>query len=192
MGEMDELRTPPGSLLAAAPDLLDPNFMHSVVLMVTHEEQGAMGLVINRPSGVTVDALLPDHPVLSQQRFPVHQGGPVGRDTLQFLHRSPKRIPGGIEISPGLYLGGEIDALARYLAARPDEARQRVKLIVGYAGWGADQLEGELAGGSWLPVATRADWIFDPDPEHVWRRVVRSLGPEAEGLGDLPPDVSWN
>ncbi|MBI5361556.1 MAG: YqgE/AlgH family protein [Planctomycetes bacterium] len=189
---MEPLRSAPGSLLAAAPDLLDPNFMHAVVLMVTHEEQGAMGLIVNRPSGVTVDVLLPDHPVLSTQRFPVHQGGPVGRDTLQFVHRVPKKIPGGIEIAGGLWLGGELDALAQYLAKKPKEARERVKLLVGYAGWGEDQLEGELAGGSWLPAAPRAEWIFDPDPQHVWRHVVRSLGDEAEGLEDLPPDVSWN
>jgi putative transcriptional regulator len=186
------LRSSPGSLLAAAPDLLDPNFMHSVVLMVTHESQGAMGLLINRPAGVTVDVLLPDHPLLSQQRFPVHQGGPVGHDTLQFVHRVPKKIPGGIELSSGLYLGGELDALAQYLAGRPKESRRNVKLLVGYAGWGEEQLESELAGGSWLPVRARAAWIFDPDPELLWRKVVRSLGKDAAGLEDLPPDVSWN
>lgn len=189
---MEPLRTAPGSLIAAAPDLLDPNFMHAVVLMVTHEEPGAMGLIINRPAGVTVDVLLPDHPVLSRQRFPVHQGGPVGRDTMQFVHRAPKRIPGGIELGNGLYLGGELDALAKYLEARPKEALRRVKLLVGYAGWGEDQLESELAGGSWLPAASRPEWIFEPEPEHVWRAVVRSIGSDAAGLENLPPDPSWN
>lgn len=102
---MEPLHCAPGSLIAASPDMLDPNFMHAVVLMVGHEAEGALGLVVNRAAGVTVDALLPEHPLLSQQRFPVHNGGPVGRDTLQFLHRVPRRIPGGVEVSEGLYLG---------------------------------------------------------------------------------------
>jgi len=189
---MAELRCAPGSLIAASPDLLDPNFMHAVVLMVAHEEQAGMGFVINRAAGVTVDVLLPEHPVLSLQRFPVHQGGPVGRDTLQFLHRVPRRIPGGVEVAGGLYLGGEIDALASHLAARGQAALREVKLLVGYAGWGEGQLDQELEGGSWLPAPFRAEWVFAEDPGPVWRQVLRSLGGAGAGLEDLPPDVSWN
>lgn len=190
---MEPLHCAPGSLIAASPDMLDPNFMHAVVLMVGHEAEGALGLVVNRAAGVTVDALLPEHPLLSQQRFPVHNGGPVGRDTLQFLHRVPRRIPGGVEVSEGLYLGGEIDALAQYLARRTRKlALREIKLLIGYAGWGAGQLDAELTGGSWLPVAARPEWIFDSQPDGVWRQVVRSLEPRAGGLADLPPDVSWN
>lgn len=187
-----ELLTDPGTLLAAAPDMLDPNFMHAVVLMCRHSEQGAFGLVVNRPSAVTVDVLLPDHPVLGKRRFPVHTGGPVGLDTLQFLHRAGDRIPGGIEIANGLWLGGEIEHLARCIADDEDRALGRVRLIVGYSGWGAGQLESELATGSWLPAALDVDGVFERDPQVLWRNVLRSLGNEGAGLEDLPPDVSWN
>jgi putative transcriptional regulator len=187
-----QLRTEPGSFLAASPDLLDPNFMHAVVLMCQHADDGAYGLVVNRASSVTVDLLLPDHPVLGGLAFPVHTGGPVGLDTLQFLHRAEDEIPGGLPLSGGLWLGGDLDALAQVLAADPERAAERVRLVVGYSGWGAGQLDGELASGSWLPASLATELVFATDQQAVWRRAVRSIGGEATGLADLPPDVSWN
>jgi putative transcriptional regulator len=189
---MERLVTEPGSLLAAAPDMLDPNFMHTVVLMCRHAEDGAYGLVINRPASVTLDVLAPTHPVLKTQRFPIFAGGPVGLDTLQFVHRAEKRIPGGVELSEGLFLGGDIDALATFLSKEKSRARAKVRLLVGYSGWGAGQLETELASGSWLPAPVKNDWIFGGDSQATWRNVLRSLGKEASGWVDLPPDPSWN
>jgi putative transcriptional regulator len=189
---MEELRAVSGSLLVAAPDMLDPNFMHAVVLVVSHEPAGAMGLVLNRPANVTVDALLPDHPLLSRQRFLVHQGGPVGRDGLQFLHRVPERVPGGYEIAEGLFLGGEIDALAEYLEDQRAAAHEFVRLLIGYAGWGEGQLDRELSEGVWLPAPGKAEWVFNTDPERMWRDAVRSIGDAGRGLDELPPDVHWN
>ena len=187
-----DLTVEPGSLLVAAPNMLDPNFMHAVVLVVQHSHEGAYGLVINRPAAITLDVLLADHPILSQQRFPVHAGGPVGLDTLQFLQRVPEEVPGGSELGPGLVLGGDLDALARYIEQDPARAQQNVRMLLGYSGWGAKQLEAELASGAWVPAPLQPDWAFDPDGQLVWRRVLRSLGSHAQGLEDLPPDVSWN
>jgi len=189
---MMELRTEPGTLIAAAPDLLDPNFMHTVVLMCVHNEQGAHGLVINRPAPLSIDKLMPDHPLLASVRFAIHAGGPVGLDTLQFVHRAPEAIPGGFELASGVYLGGELDAVAQYVQERPGAALRDLRMILGYAGWGAGQLEAELAAGSWLPARMDPACVFDDEPTVVWRKVLRSLGREAHGLEDLPPDVAWN
>ncbi|MCY2961302.1 MAG: YqgE/AlgH family protein [Planctomycetota bacterium] len=189
---MKALRTVPGSLLAAAPSLRDENFMHTVVLMCAHGDEGAHGLVINRPSPITIDKLMPAHALLARQHNVVHAGGPVGLDTLQFVHRVPGRIAGGVELSSGIHLGGDIDQLAQFLEERGESAAEDVRLILGYAGWGAGQLEEELAGGSWIPVSLQPEWVFAPDSQGVWRQVVRSLGGAAAGLEDLPPDVSWN
>jgi putative transcriptional regulator len=185
-----ELRTDTGTLLAAAPALLDPNFMHAVVLMCQHTDEGAYGLVVNRRADVTVDALLPDHEVLGSAPFPVHIGGPVGRDTLQFVHRIPERIPGGVLLAAGLYLGGELDAMARVVAEDGPEATRYLRLVVGYSGWGRGQLDAELASGSWLPAPLVPDVAFGEDQQATWRRVVRSVG--ERGMEYLPPDPSWN
>jgi putative transcriptional regulator len=187
-----DLSTEPGTLIAAAPDLRDPNFMHAVVLMCQHTGEGAYGLVINRPAMVTVDVLLPEHPILSNEKMRVFTGGPVGLNTLQFLHCAPESIPGGLDLGRGLWLGGELEALARYVSAHGEEADRQVRMILGYSGWGAGQLEAELATGSWIPATLDRTWVFETDPEIVWRKVIRSLGRRAAGLEDLPPDVSWN
>jgi putative transcriptional regulator len=187
-----ELRTEPGTLIAASPDLGDPNFMHAVVLMCAHGEAGAHGLVINRPAPLTVDKLLPQHTRLAASRFPIHAGGPVGLDTLQFVHRVPDAIPGGYEIATGIWLGGDLEAVGLHVSRTGAEALRDLRMILGYSGWGAGQLESELAGGSWLPSALDPDWLFEADPKLVWRKVLRGLGRHGAGLLDLPPDVTWN
>lgn len=189
---MDDVVTE-GSLLAAWPDLLDPNFQHSVVLMCRHSEEGAFGLVVNRATGLTLDQLVPDHPVLSQLSFPVHMGGPVDHLSLQFLHTVPEHMPGGLAIQEGLYLGGDsLEDLAVYIRDHQREARVRVRLFVGYSGWGAGQLESELTSGSWVPAPFDLGAVFGSDMQATWRHVLRTVGREGDEPGGLPPDVSLN
>jgi putative transcriptional regulator len=187
-----ELRVEPGTLLAAYPDMLDPNFMHSVVLMCQHSEQGAYGLVTNRPTTLTLKNLLPEHPVLRASRFPVFLGGPVDPTTLQFVHVAPEEIPGGVSLDGRLWLGGELERLAEFVTAHPRLARRKLRLFLGYAGWGEGQLEGELTSGSWLPAPPSHAAIFGAPGEGAWRRVVQSVGRLGDALKDQPPDVSWN
>ncbi len=172
--------------------MLDPNFMHTVVLICEHSQEGAFGLVVNRESDLQLEDLLPDQTVLSALQIPIYAGGPVGMDALQFLHRLPEEIPGGLEIFEGLYLGGELSDVAALAMIRPELVQQDVRFLLGYSGWGAGQLEGELASGSWIPAPAKLEAIFASDRRSAWRKVVRSAGDEMRGLEDLPPDVSWN
>jgi putative transcriptional regulator len=187
-----ELRVEAGTLLAAFPNLLDPNFMHSVVLICQHSEQGAYGVVTNRATKFVVRDLLPDHPRLGESKFPVFLGGPVDHTTLQFLHVVPDAIPGGLSIDGKLWLGGELDALGEYLVTKPRLARRKVRLFLGYSGCGAGQLDEELTTGSWLPAPPSIPAIFGEAGESTWRKVVRSIGLDGDGLEQQPPDVSWN
>jgi putative transcriptional regulator len=187
-----KLRAEPGTLLAASPDMLDPHFMHTVVLIAQHTEEGAYGLVLNRFTGITVDQVFPEHPLLADLTFPVFWGGPVSLDTLQFLHRAPEAVPGGLDLGGGLYLGGDFDALASLLASETDGAAKRVRLLLGYSGWGRKQLEDELALGSWMPAPLVADLAFEEDQEATWRKALGLLGAVGQELADQPPDVSWN
>lgn len=188
-----DLRVAAGTLLAASPDLLDPNFMHSVSVMCEHSEKGAFGLVVNKRSSLTIDRLLPDHPVFGRVALPVWWGGPVGNDTLQILHRCPELEDCGHALGGGLYLGAALEDLAALLEqCSPADAPERFRFVLGYAGWGAGQLEGELAGGSWLPVSLDLSLVFADGQEECWQRAVRSLGADGAGLAVLPPDIAWN
>lgn len=182
----------PGTLLAAGPDLLDPNFMHAVVLICSHSAEGAIGFIVNRPAEYTTQEAFPDHPLLGQVDLPVYQGGPVQLDALQYLHRLGTEIPGSLPIVGDVCWGGDADALAEWLRDHEDQARERVRLLIGYSGWGAGQLESELAEGVWLPAPGSAERVFSEAGETLWRTVVRSLGEAAEGLSEQPPDPSWN
>jgi len=186
----EELLVTSGTLLVAWPDLMDPNFMHSVVAVCQHSEDGAYGLVTNQRTTFTVRDLLPDHPLLGKSSFPVHLGGPVDHSTMQFLHRVPKEIPGGLCLDGELWLGGELEAMARFACGDASEASRSLRVFLGYSGWGAGQLEDELKGGTWLPAASTREAIFGEEGEPAWRSVIRTVGPE--GFDDLPPEVSWN
>lgn len=188
-----------GTLLASAPDLRDPNFMHSLSIMCEHSDTGAYALVLNKRSSLTIDRLLPDHPILGQLKTSVQWGGPVENDTLQILHRFPEEIPGGVEICSGLVLGGDLDAIAAMLASDPaPSVQQGVRFVLGCAGWGPCQLEAEIDSGSWIPLAYKPEFVFGPDnetqpgQEEQWQAALRSLGSQGAELANMPPDIGWN
>ena len=188
-----ELRVATGTLLASSPDLLDPNFMHSLSVMCEHTDEGAYGLVVNKQSSLTLDRLLPDDEVFGKLALSVWWGGPVGSDTLQVLHRIPEHVPSGVPLGDGLYLGATLEELAEFVAGRdPREITDSCRFVLGYAGWGAGQLEGELSSGSWLPLRLDVDLVFQYAQEPAWQRAVRSLGEDGHRLAVMPPDLRWN
>jgi putative transcriptional regulator len=111
---------------------------------------------------------------------------------LQVLHCVPDAIPGGVPVLDDLWVGGDLDALAEYVQQSPEEAASKVRLLVGYSGWAAGQLDVELVTGSWLPAAGEARRILSPETDTLWREVVRSLGVDGHGLEHEPPDPHWN
>ena len=182
-------------MLLSAPELLDPNFMHTVVLMCQHNEEGAFGLVVNRTAEARVGDLFPDHPDLQTLELRVREGGPVARDTLQVIHRfsgSLAESTGGLDVGDGIRIGADLESLvqgAGAAAALEDNAR----FVVGYAGWGAGQLDMEISTGSWLPLPTAADLVFaEGQAEEVWRAASRRLCGGGASLAHVPPDPTWN
>lgn len=187
-----DLTVTQGSFLAAGPDLLDPNFVHAVVLICQHTPQGAYGLVINRPSPYTARDVLSGHELLKDCELRMHVGGPVQLEALQVLHRVPDKIEGGVQIAENLWIGGDLDQLGRYALEAPDEAARNVRLFMGYSGWTSGQLEVELASGSWLPAPGDAARVFEPDVAKIWREVVSELGSEYRSVANEPPDPHVN
>lgn len=154
--------------------------------------EGAYGLVVNRPSGHRTTKVLADHPLWSRADAELYFGGPVNLNQLQLLHNAGEKVPGGVAVLPNVFVGGDLDVAARWWLDLPDSARSSLRLVVGYSGWGAGQLENELTRGSWIPAPGAAELIFMEEPRSMWRAVLRSLGEDAEGLENLPPDPHWN
>jgi putative transcriptional regulator len=157
-----------GYLLIASPQLLDPNFEHTVLLMVQHDEQGALGLVLNRPLDTTVAAAVAeavDVPCHCAEQL--HQGGPC-EGPLMVVHTHEDA--GEIEALPGIYFSTDTDKVKWLL----EHNQGAIKFFTGYAGWGAGQLEGELAAGGWYVARSDVRQIFDDSPL-LWRRLVAQI-----------------
>jgi putative transcriptional regulator len=180
-----------GTFLIASPRLLDPNFMHAVVLLCAHGAEGSYGLIVNRQGDMTVEDLESDSVLLAGRRDPIWAGGPVQMETLQILHRLGSEIPGALHIVDDVHLGGDAPVV-RALIEKRQPLPEQMKFVLGYAGWGAGQLEQELEQGSWIVTTADADLVFDPSPRKVWRRALRALGEPYAPLADEPPDPSWN
>lgn len=182
-----------GSLLVAAPSLGDPNFERTVVLLVDHDEDGALGVVLNRPTRVDVREILPMWQDHAAQPAVVFHGGPVGRDSALAVAALP--TPPGDAGEPlgfrhvfdrlGLI---DLDAPPEILVAELTGLR----VFAGYAGWGPGQLEDELAEQAWYVVASEATDAFSADPEHLWRDVLRRQGGELAMVATYPEDPGLN
>lgn len=162
---MDSLQ---GQLLVASHELRDPNFFHSVVLIVRHEEDGALGLVLNRPTKAHIKQVwkqVSDTPCETEERL--HVGGPV-EGLLMSLHTEP--LWADLEIVPGVYYSGDPDHI-KELVQQPDGM---MRFFVGYAGWSAGQLEREMKEGSWLVKPATEELIFSID-DKTWEQLTREI-----------------
>jgi putative transcriptional regulator len=161
-------------LLLAMPQLGDPNFYRSVVLMIEHGETGSMGLVVNRGAPLTLGELARGQNMgISQERStqPVFLGGPVEPQRGFVLH-DDTRLPEKHPVLPGLYLSVTLDALGPLL----EDPGPRLRFCLGYAGWGPKQLENEIAAGSWLFTEATAESVLEVEPGKLWETTLRGMG----------------
>jgi putative transcriptional regulator len=169
------------SLLVAMPQLLDPNFKRTVVLLIHHDAEGTLGVVVNRTTDLGApelcDSIQVEWPGDPEAR--VDWGGPVQPETGWLLYEGADAGSEEIrDVSGGIHFSGSLDLLRRMLGSPPE----RLRVMLGYAGWGPGQLESELAEGAWLVAPVDPSVIFEVDQEAMWAHVVRSLGIEPATL----------
>lgn len=169
-----------GRLLVATPLLIDPNFWRTVVLVLQHDDEGSLGLVLNRPSAEPVEAHIPAWGPVTAPPGTVHYGGPVAPEMAIGLSTGREGEPTPV---PGLCI---VD-----LGQSPGPEPGAVRVYSGYAGWGAGQLEAEIAEGSWYVVAASPDDPFER-PEGQWARVLRRQTGYLALVSTFPDDVSLN
>ncbi|HEY0007588.1 MAG TPA: YqgE/AlgH family protein [Tepidisphaeraceae bacterium] len=153
-----------GKFLLATPMLVDPNFARAVVLIIRHDDDGAFGFIINRPMPATVaDAIGPSVEAAAECNDPVYFGGPCQGPVFAF-HQHP--LHGGEEPLSGVYVTTERHVIESLLT----ENAQPMKILATYSGWGSEQLESEMAEGSWIVCEAKPDDIFDADKD-LWSRL---------------------
>ena len=171
MGTETELAAP--TFLIAVPQLSDPNFARAVVLILEHGDQGSMGLVVNRTSSLPMGAFCASQG-MDYQGDPgalVYQGGPVQTDRAFVLHSQQQAGPETEEIWGGVCLSYSLESL-RVLV---DEPPERLRMYLGYAGWGPGQLADEISGGGWLLSCPTSQVLFNTEPENMWEAALAEL-----------------
>jgi putative transcriptional regulator len=176
-----------GQLLLASPALQDPNFARTVVLVGLHSDEGAMGLVLNRPSAVTVSEAVPQLEQAVSDAERVFVGGPVQPTSVVFLAEFLDPAPAGLLV------------LGRIGFPAPDagieeliEATDRGRVFAGYAGWGEGQLDAEIAQGDWIAQAALPEDVFTAVPDELWSAVLTRKGGSYALIARMPPDPSVN
>lgn len=177
-----------GRMLVASPTLLDPNFERAVVLMLEHSDEGALGVVLNRPSELPVGDVMAAWATLVTPPSMVFEGGPVSTDSALGLVRTRERDVLGIRRlehdvclvdldTPAELVGGSLTAM---------------RLFAGYSGWAAGQLEAELDEDAWFVVDALPDDAFSADPQSLWRRVLRRQPHPLSLVASFPKDPALN
>ena len=171
-------------LLVSMPQMLDPNFTRSVVLLAEYGSHGAFGLVVNRRmSEPAHEVITPEPPLQIQKDVHLFVGGPVEPNRAWVLTANKAVDDNALEVVEGVYLSAAAKAIKRALQSTPDP---RMRLVIGYAGWGAGQLDTELAASAWLMAPVQADLVFDVPVDEMWETAIRRLGAEPSALQVSP------
>lgn len=167
-------------LLVSMPQMLDPNFSRTVVLLAEYTAQGAFGLVLNRRMDEPAEAMVTaDEPLEIHPGLYLYTGGPVEPTRAWILTAKSDLDNQALEVFTGVYLSASPTLVRKTLESAPDPG---VRMVVGYAGWGAGQLDVELAQGSWLMAPVQPDLIFETSSDQMWETAIRRMGAEPSML----------
>ncbi len=176
-----------GRLLVAAPQLQDPNFARSVVLMVDHGEEGALGVVLNRATETRAAEAAEELVSLVGEEEPLHVGGPVQTSAIVVVAEFEEDDPAAVIATGSIGLlssGADMDDVADRLG--------RARAFAGFAGWGPAQLDDEIGREDWIIAPAAPGDVFTADPEGLWSTVLSRLGPRYALVARMPPDPGLN
>lgn len=178
-----------GHLLIAEPSIIgDVSFNRSVVLLADHSNQGSVGFIMNKPLGYSLSDLVPE----INADFIIYNGGPVEQDNLYFIHQIPDLIPNSVEISNGIYWGGDFSIVSK-LISEHKITQNEIRFFLGYSGWDPVQLHQELEANSWVIVEnTYEKEIIAKSYNTFWKEKMIELGGDYLLWSNAPENPSYN
>lgn len=175
-------------MLVASAALPDPSFRHAVILLLEYEPSGALGVIVNRPTELALDTVLPEVPELAGRGETIFLGGPVARDRMIVLVRASKPPESSVQVLDGLFITASFDVL-RELARGPRDGTP-FRAFAGYAGWGPGQLDAEVGRGDWDVVPGDVAKVLTREPAQLWEQLhERARG---EWVKTPPPSPAGN
>ena len=187
ISELNSINAEKGTILISEPFMKDPYFKRSVVLLCERNEDGTVGFILNQPLNINLSDVISDDLGFNS---PLFLGGPVEPQNLFFIHTC-ESLSGSISISDDLYWSGDFEMLKLFLSNGTLSIHE-VKFFLGYSGWDADQLKGEIASESWLISKMRNKDILAENTETLWREALEKMGKEQALLATFPEDPSLN
>jgi putative transcriptional regulator len=178
-----------GRLLISEPSVFgDLSFNRSVILLAEYTEEGSVGFILNKPLKYTINDLVPD----VQANFKIHNGGPVEQDNLYFIHNVPELITDSIEISNGIYWGGDFE-LVKKLINEKRIKKENIRFFLGYTGWETEQLEDEMESNSWIVSENlNQNKIIGKPTSGFWKEKILELGDDYSIWCNAPEDPLLN
>ena len=177
-----------GKLLIAEPSILnDSSFNRSIVLLTEHNKLNSIGFIINKPSIYSLKDLIPE----INCNFKVYQGGPVEQENLYFIHKIPELLPDSVEVSDGIYWGGDFTQLCHLLNNKQIQNAD-IKFFLGYAGWGKGQLNKELEESSWVISENKGTSIFNYQTQNLWKNHLLEIGGKYKIWANAPKNPMLN
>ncbi len=177
-----------GCVLIAEPFLPGSYFNRSIIILASYNENGAVGFILNKKVDYPIDDLLVDFPDFDSD---IHIGGPVGTDSIYFIHTLGDIVPGSIHIKENLYWGGDFDTLKLQIKLGL-VSRHQVRFFLGYSGWDAGQLEEEINENSWLVADISQADLMTLDENVMWVESVRAMGGRYTMWENFPENPSLN
>lgn len=168
-GYQDEILSA-GKLLVASQKLKDPYFAKTIVLLVRYSNQGAAGLIINRPTDTKLNHIFPNVKGIQRLTDKLYFGGPVGRSQITMIIQSSSKPDASSKLFDTIYLSSSLSVLEQMIGNRKPD--QRFRLYSGYAGWRAGQLESEIAKKDWKILKGNPDILFNKAPDEIWQKLV--------------------
>ena len=177
-----------GRILISEPFLSDNYFRRSIVYLTEHNDEGSLGFVLNKPLEINISEIVDDFP---KSDFTISVGGPVSNNTVHYIHTLGSRVPESVKVDDGIYWGGDFDILKELIAAnlvKPHELR----FFLGYAGWSANQLEGEVAENAWLIGKISPRMVMQEVDSEFWSRTLESYNNKFRAWANFPEDPGLN
>lgn len=183
-----QLKPQKGTLLLAEPFMESPEFKRSVILLAEHNDKGTMGFIINRKLNVSPSQAIDNFPEFDDE---LYYGGPVNSDQLFYLHTKPELLEGSLEITPGIYMGGDYETLKNLIDIKKITSKD-IRFYVGYSGWSAGQLKRELKDNSWIVMQGTSEHFMSSNYKNLWKDVLKSRGGKYSVVADFPEDPTLN
>lgn len=186
--ETNHIEPKQGHILIAEPFLAGSYFNRSIIILASYGENGAVGFILNKKVEYPVEDLFINFPDFDSE---IHIGGPVGTDSIYFIHTLGDLIPGSIQIKDNLYWGGDFEALKLQIKLGLVNPTQ-VRFFLGYSGWDAGQLEEEINENSWLVADISQHDLMNIDENMMWVESVRAIGGKYSMWENFPENPSLN